>query len=120
VVVGGLAVVCLALSLATLQGAFDAGDRRRALAALDTTPAGGAGGPSLAEALRQRNRGAPARCSAEVLSSTRGVTRVTCAVAGDPAPYLFLWDDLRRDALRPDGEATRRRLDGPTPPSPLR
>jgi len=106
-VLGGL---CLVASLVLLQDLFDAGDRRRALAALDTTAAGAPGAGSLAEALRLRNGGAPAPCTAEVVSAVRGITRVTCAVAGGPEPLRFLWDDLRRDALRPEDEATRRRL----------
>jgi len=106
-----LACACLALSLVALQQAFDAGDRRRALAALAATPAAGAAGPALAELLRQRNGGGPASCAAQVLSATRGITRVTCAVAGDPVPYRFLWDDLRRDRLRPEDDPTRARLE---------
>jgi hypothetical protein len=100
----------LAISLLLLQGLFDAGDRRRALAALDSTPAASAGTATLAEVLRQRNGRATPRCTAAVLSATRGITRVRCAVAGDPEPYHFLWDDLRRGALRPEDDATRRRL----------
>jgi len=106
-VLGGGALL---LSLFMLQDAFDAGDRRRALAALETTPAGTPGAGSLAEALRRRGGGASPGCAAEVLSAMRGITRVTCAVAGDAEPYRFLWDDLRRDALRPEDEATGRRL----------
>jgi len=105
-----LGLAGLGLSVAALQSSFDAGDRRRALAALDTTPWPGAAGGSLAEGLRQRNGGAPARCDAEVVSAARGLTRVTCQVAGGP-PFAFRWDDLRRDGLRPDDEATRRRLE---------
>jgi hypothetical protein len=107
-VIVALGLVGLAASVAALQSSFDAGDRRRALAALDTTPT--ATGTSLAEALRRRNGGAAARCAAEVVSSARGLTRVTCLAGGQP-PYVFRWDDLRRDGLRPDDEATRRRLE---------
>ncbi len=56
--------------------------------------------------------GQPPRCSAEVVSAVRGITRVSCAVAPDPTPYLFLWDDVRRDALRVEDDATRQRLSG--------
>jgi hypothetical protein len=108
--VGGLVAACAVLSVVTLQGTFDAGDRRRALAALDA-PAAGPGSPTLSELLRQRSGGGPPRCRAEVVSATRGVTRVTCALEGDPAPWVFRWDDLRRDGLRPEDEATRRRLE---------
>jgi hypothetical protein len=100
----------LVLSLFMLQDSFDAGDRRRALAALETTPAGAAGDGSLAEALRRLGGGAAPGCAAEVLSAMRGITRVTCLVGGEAAPYRFLWDDLKRDALRPEDEATGRRL----------
>lgn len=104
-----LGLAGLGLSVAALQSAFDAGDRRRALAALDTTPAPGPAGTSLAEALRRLNGGAPARCRAEVVSAARGITRVTCEVDGAP-PLAFRWDDLRRDRLVPDDEPTLRRL----------
>lgn len=111
--VGGfLLATILVLSAWALQGSFDAGDRGRALAALDSPAAGNPEGARLRETLRGRGGGAPPRCTAEVLSAARGVTRVACTVEGDPAPYLFLWDDLRRDGLRPD-DAARRRLAGP-------
>jgi hypothetical protein len=105
-----LGLAGLGLSIAALQSSFDAGDRRRALAALHTTPAPGPAGISLAEALRRLNGGAPARCVAEVVSAARGLTRVSCEVTGGP-PFAFRWDDLRRDGLRADDEATRRRLE---------
>ena len=109
-VVLALGVAGVALSVAALQSAFDAGDRRRALAALLTTPAPGPAGTSLAETLRQLNGGVPPRCRAEVVSAARGITRLTCDVAGAP-PFVFHWDDLRRDGLRPDDESTRQRLE---------
>jgi hypothetical protein len=109
-VVLALGVAGVALSVAVLQSAFDAGDRRRALAALLTTPAPGPEGASLADALRRLNGGMPPRCRAEVVSAARGITRLTCDVAGAP-PFVFHWDDLRRDGLHPDDEATRRRLE---------
>jgi hypothetical protein len=108
--VGGLVAACMVMSVVTLQGAFDAGDRKRALAALATTPAAGPDSPALSELLRQRNGGSPPRCSAEVVSAARGVTRVACALEADPVPWVFRWDDLRRDGLRPGDEATRLRL----------
>lgn len=91
---------------------FDAGDRRRALAGLRTTRSA-PGGPTLEETLQRLGTGQLPRCVAEVVSGFRGLTRVACAVAGDPAPYLFVWDDVRRDGLRPEDEATRRRLEAP-------
>jgi len=109
--VGGLVAACMVMSVVTLQGAFDAGDKRRALAALETTPAAGPGSPALSELLRQRNGGSPPRCWAEVVSAARGITRVGCAIEGDPAPWVFRWDDLRRDGLRPEDEVTRLRLE---------
>jgi hypothetical protein len=107
-VILALGLLGLGLSVAALQSSFDAGDRRRALAALDATPT--AAGTSLAEALRRLNGGVAARCAAEVVSATRGLTRVTC-LAGEAPPFVFSWDDLRRDGLRPGDEATRRRLE---------
>lgn len=104
-----LGLAGLTLSVAALQSSFDAGDRRRALAALETTPAQAPGQGTLAEALRRLNGGAAPRCDAEVVSAARGITRVTCQVAGAP-PFVFRWDDLRRDGLRPDDEPTRLRL----------
>jgi hypothetical protein len=109
---GAVMLGLLALALATLQASFDAGDRRRALAALATTPVAGAGGPRLVALLRERGGGAPPACDAEVLSAARGITRVICAVQGDPQIYAFRWDDLRRDRLEPEDEPTRRRLEG--------
>lgn len=89
---------------------FDAGDRRRALGGLRSTrPL--AGGPTLEETLQRRGAGQLPQCVAEVVSGFRGVSRVTCSVAGDPIPYLFLWDDVRREGLRPEDDATRRRLE---------
>jgi len=107
---GAVMLGLLALSLTTLQATFDAGDRRRAISALASTPAAGAEGPSLAHLLRERGGGQPPDCEAEVLSAARGITRVTCAVRGDPELWLFRWDDLRRARLEPENEATRRRL----------
>jgi len=107
----GMMLALLALAITTLQASFDAGDRRRALAALATTPAAGADGPRLAAVLKERGHGAQPDCDAEVLSATRGITRVACAVPGDPQPWLFRWDDLRRDRLVPEDETTRRRLE---------
>jgi len=107
----GLALVLLMAAVSTLQQLFDAGDRRRALAALATTRPDPSG-PPLGLTLQGLGAGQNPRCSAEVVSAFRGITRVTCVVPGDPAPYLFLWDDVRRDALRPEDDATRRRLSG--------
>jgi len=106
-VLGGAALV---VSLLLLQRTFDDGDRRRALAGLEGTPVGARGAGSLADLLRRRGGGAPPDCTAEVLSAVRGISRVTCAVTGEVEPYRFLWDDLRRDGLRPEDEATGRRL----------
>lgn len=109
-VVLALGVAGVALSVVVLQSSFDAGDRRRALAALLTTPAPGPEGASLAETMRRLNGGVPPRCRAEVVSAARGLTRLTCDVAG-PTPFVFTWDDLRRDGLRPADETTRRGLE---------
>ncbi|MBI5070458.1 MAG: hypothetical protein HZB56_19685 [Deltaproteobacteria bacterium] len=104
-------MVLLLMAVSTLQQTFDAGDRRRALAGLQNTfPR--QGGPSLEETLRTRGVGHPPRCVAEVVSGFRGISRVTCTLEGDPVPYRFLWDDVRRDALRPEDDATRQRLGG--------
>ena len=98
-------------AVSTLQQMFDAGDRRRALAALGTTRPDPSG-PSLEKTLRARGSGQAPACSAEVVSAFRGITRVVCLVPGDPEPYRFLWDDVRRSALRAEDDATRRRLGG--------
>jgi len=97
------------MAVSTLQQMFDAGDRRRALGALKTTRIAPRG-PSLEETLQARGKGQVPGCTAEVVSAVRGITRVTCTIGGDPAPYRFLWDDVRRDALRPEDDATRQRL----------
>lgn len=107
----GLLLALLVMAIGTLQQMFDAGDRRRALAGLQTTLIAPSG-PTLEAALLGRGKGSAPRCVAEVVSSFRGITRVTCAVGEDPVPYRFLWDDVRRDALRAEDDATRRRLGG--------
>lgn len=104
-------LVLLMGAASTLQQMFDAGDRRRALAALASTRPDPSG-PSLEVTLRGRAGGQAPACSAEVVSAFRGITRVICVVPGDPEPYRFLWDDVRRDALRAEDDGTRRRVLG--------
>ncbi len=107
-VIGVLMAAILAVSLLLLQSAFDRGDREKAfgiVAASRPDPSG----RTVAELLAARNGGAPPPCEAAIRSGCRGLVLVRCAVGGDPEPYAFAVDLVKRRAW-PANPSTSTRL----------
>ncbi len=110
--------VLLVAALTTLQGWFDASDRRRAI---DTVLAHRSqpSMPPIGRILSERNGGAPPACAARIASACSGVVLVECRVGGEGEPYRFAVHLLKRHAEAAD-EATQRRLRQASVPAPPR
>lgn len=105
-----LILVAAAGSLFVLQGIFNRSDLDKAEKLVREHRIGGA---RLGDALdrRHQDRIGPGRWSAEILSSCRGVVRVTCAVPRPSQDALYRFDvDLPAKAIHPADEAGRAAL----------
>jgi hypothetical protein len=107
----------LAVSLFALQGAFDAGDRKKAYARVAEMKLGPDGGTAL-DKLTALNGGTPPACKAEIQSGCQGRIRVACLVGSDSQPYTFDVD-LIGEAARPADPRTAERM-GMAPATPTR